>query len=86
MRKLRLELDSIQVDSFGTSQARPWKGTVRAQGDEADTVFWEIEGFGNEITAPPPKTLPPDVTCDTCYRTCITACTCETNPGCTGCT
>ena len=98
MRKIRLNLDAIQVDSFRTSREAAWTGTVRGHFDEADTVFYayeegealpDTETCGDTTAPPPPpppRTLPPALTCDTCYRTCITACTCPTNLGCTGCT
>lgn len=37
MKKLRLELDELQVDSFLTSTAESVPGTVRAK---SDTVLW----------------------------------------------
>lgn len=80
MRKLRLDLDGIRVESFRTSEAAAWKGTVRGNGEPG-----ELDGFDAEIgdgevapPPPPPRTLPPDWTCDTCVRTCETRCTCPT--------
>ena len=83
MRKLRLEIDALLVESFRTADAGTWKGTVDARSEFDDDGV--IIGDDNEI-APPPKTLPPAASCDTCYRTCVTGCTCATNPGCTTCT
>jgi hypothetical protein len=84
MRKLRLALEEIRVDSFRTSEEAVWAGTVRGNGDV--DAFGGFEGEIGEAVAEPAKTLPPAVTCDTCYRTCVTNCTCQTLVGCTTCT
>lgn len=81
MRKLKLDIEEIQVESFQTSADGAGKGTVRGAGD-----FAGFEGeIGEDEVAPPPGTVPPDKTCDTCIRTCETRCTCPTNPGCHTC-
>jgi hypothetical protein len=91
MEKLKLEMDSLVVESFATGHASTSSGTVRGRlgADEGDMA----------IMAPVPKTA--DVTCpatckftcantcdytcgDTCYITCVTACSCITLP-CAGC-
>lgn len=89
MRKLKLELDSLQVESFRPSNEAPWRGTVDARSgleDDADTVFQgEVDENTIAITPPPPNTLPPAKSCDTCYITCVTRCSCATQP-CDTCT
>ena len=79
MRKLKLEIGDIQVQSFRTSDARGYAGTVRGH---VEGGFEIVEGDdAKEI-----DTL--DIfkkTCDTCVPGCPTR-TCETRLGCTGCT
>jgi hypothetical protein len=80
MRKLRLELEALQVESFRTSREGPWRGTVNGRS--------ELEGAEGEdfvaLTDVVPKTLPPARSCDTCHVTCETRCSCPTLP-CTTC-
>jgi hypothetical protein len=97
MRKLRLEIESLEVESFRTSNETGWQGTVNARSgleiaDAGHVIEASVEfsctittlpasaEFSCTITAPPPKTLPPAVSCDTCYISCITACSCRTMP------
>ena len=40
MRKLRLDIDQLVVDSFDTNEAQPGPGTVRAAQDEAAITGW----------------------------------------------
>jgi hypothetical protein len=84
MGKLRLELEGIEVESFPTSVEAAWRGTVRGNG-ELDGLEVEI-GDGEITPPPPPRTVPPDASCDTCAKTCETACTCITYFGACGCT
>ena len=87
MHKLKLEIDALRVESFRTSNESAWKGTVNARSEFEEIKEGEIiivpasVEFSCTITVPPPpKTLPPAVSCDTCYISCITACSCRTMP------
>lgn len=87
MRKLRLDLEQLTVDSFGTGQARG-VGTIRARADsDPDVCPQPIDGDGHEvaITATWWRTCPATCQGDTCYISCVTACSCPTNPGCDTC-
>jgi hypothetical protein len=80
MRKLRLDLEEIQVESFRTSEDAVWMGTVRGNGELGE------EDAEAALTDVVPRTLPPAKSCDTCIITCETKCTCPTYVGCTTCT
>jgi len=85
MRKLRLDLEQLAVDSFGTGEARG-VGTVRARSDSGpDVCLQPVDGEFVAITATVVQTCP--VTCqgDTCYISCVTRCSCQTQP-CDTCT
>jgi hypothetical protein len=84
MRKLKLEMEALRVESFRTSGEAPRRGTVRGLGEpqEGDQGYIIIE---DDVVLAPAKTLPPAESCDTCYRTCETGCSCNTLP-CAGCT
>ena len=86
MRKLRLELDDLQVDTFQTTSAPGRRGTVAANSGTAYTVCWglcggETDGAfcgGGDFTA----------ICDTEYtncgdRTCAETCN-SCNNSCAG--
>jgi hypothetical protein len=81
MRKLRLDLEEIQVESFRTSEDAVWHGTVRGNQE-----IGEAGDFEAALTDVVPRTLPPAKSCDTCIITCETKCTCPTYLGCTTCT
>jgi hypothetical protein len=50
MKKMKLELDSLRVQSFATDAARSPRGTVRAHGDAlVDSSEEEIPGGGSEL-------------------------------------
>lgn len=70
MRKLTLDLDAIQVESFSTNAAAAGRGTVDArQGRETWTC-----------------TAAPQFTCDaTCPDTCANTCNCGSNVTCVSC-
>lgn len=77
MRKLRLDLEQLAVDSFGTGEARG-VGTVRAR---AETDPQPIDDGGVvAITATMWQTCPFTCQGDTCYITCVTNCSCRTQP------
>jgi hypothetical protein len=82
MRKLTLETDALRVESFRTSNETAWRGTVDARsGAEAEVINNPLYEGADAITAPPPPgTLPPAASCDTCYISCVTACSCRTMP------
>lgn len=85
MRKLRLDLDEIRVDSFRTSEESAWRGTVRGNGGP-DGAEAEVDEEVAITPPPPPKTASPEYTCfDTCAATCQTRCTCPTYFGECGC-
>ncbi|HEX6746812.1 MAG TPA: hypothetical protein VF092_05900 [Longimicrobium sp.] len=92
MRKIKLDLDALSVDSFVTA-ASGGVGTVRARADLGQFEALDIprDSFNNicdTIIIAPPRTQAATcpVTCqgDTCIITCITACSCITLP-CAGC-
>lgn len=58
MRKLKLNLDQLAVDSFGTAPAAEKKGTV----------------VGEQCTCPTACTCPGCPTCDASCNTCMSAC------------
>ncbi|HEU0054161.1 MAG TPA: hypothetical protein VFQ39_13335 [Longimicrobium sp.] len=84
MKKLRLDLDELCVDSFGTADERTWPGTVAGfdsgLGCETVTSACEIEscGFTCRITCASCESC--EVTCETggsgvCHdQTCAPAC------------
>lgn len=83
MRKLKLELDSLQVESFRTSNGALWRGTIDARSEAEPEP--QVDEFTNPVPAPPPDTQPPAASCDTCHYTCVTNCSCRTMP-CDTCT
>ena len=82
MRKLRLDLDQLAVDSFGTGEALG-VGTIQARSDTGPDVCLQPVGDHDAITAP----ITSWQTCDTCpgLYTCNLSCF-RTEPGCTTCT
>ena len=87
MRKLRLDLEQLAVDSFGTGEARG-VGTVRARSESGPDVCPQpIDDGGGEaaITVTWWRTCPNTCQGDTCYVSCVTACSCRTQP-CDTCT
>ena len=81
MRKLRLDLDQLTVDSFRTGEALG-VGTINARSDSgADVCLMP----GDNVAITVPITLAN--TCDTCpgLDTCKLSCV-RTEPGCTTCT
>ncbi len=82
MRKLRLDLDQLAVDSFRTGEALG-VGTIQARSDSGAEVCLQPGFDGDAITVP--VTLAN--TCDTCpgLDTCRLSCI-RTEPGCTTCT
>lgn len=84
MRKLRLELDALEVESFRTSHEAPRRGTVRGLGEPEQGDGQAFCSIAEDVVMQPAKTLPPAESCDTCYRTCETGCSCITLP-CAGC-
>ncbi|HEX8243677.1 MAG TPA: hypothetical protein VF541_09280 [Longimicrobium sp.] len=81
MRKLRLELEQLTVDSFNAGEARG-AGTVRARGDSEPEVCPQPIDDGGEvaITATWWRTCPNTCQGDTCYISCVTRCSCRTDP------
>jgi hypothetical protein len=86
MRKLRLQVEDLQVDSFATDAPSRQRGTVQARSGTAYTVCWGLCGSetdgafcgGGEFTA----------VCDTEYtncgdRTCADTCN-SCNASCAG--
>jgi len=74
MRKLKLEIDALRVESFGTSAGAVDPGTVRAH---ADAVGMEEE---YAITTPQTQQLSCIDTCKlSCWGTCLISCggTCD---------
>jgi hypothetical protein len=70
MKKLTLDLNALEVQSFATEPATPNRGTVRAE----------------QCTCPTACTCPGCPTCDetcpdTCYETCAAGFTCATCGG-----
>lgn len=80
MRKLRLDLEEIQVESFRTSDEAVRWGTVRGNQEVGEADDFEV-ALTDVV-----RTLPPVKSCDTCIITCETKCTCPTYVGCTTCT
>jgi hypothetical protein len=79
MRKLKLELERLAVESFGTGAAGG-VGTVRAR---ADAFGVEPADDGEIAITPPITSWKTCATCpgqDTCYISCVTACSCPTQP------
>jgi hypothetical protein len=83
MRKLRLDLDQLAVDSFGTGEARGI-GTIHARAD-SDPDVCPLPADQQDYAITPPVTS--WQTCDTCpgLYTCNLSCF-RTEPGCTTCT
>jgi len=78
MRKIRLDVEQLAVESFVTAGAAGALGTVRGNGviDDGEIVV---------ITAPQPLTpnCSADTMCDTCRYSCIDSCTPQ--PTCDSC-
>ncbi|HET7230083.1 MAG TPA: hypothetical protein VFJ16_08785 [Longimicrobium sp.] len=79
MRKIRLDVEHLEVESFVTAASVREPGTVRANGmvgDGGDLII---------ITAPEPLTpnCSADTMCDTCKYSCIDTCTPQ--PTCDSC-
>jgi len=77
MRKMRLDLDELTVESFATAEALRSLGTVKGNLDDAIAIA---------ITAPQPVLTPDcsaDSACDTCRYSCIDSCTPQ--PTCDSC-
>jgi hypothetical protein len=75
MRKMRLDLEELTVESFATADALRPLGTVRGNVDDAVA-----------ITVPEPIVTPncsADSACDTCRYSCIDSCTPQ--PTCDSC-
>jgi hypothetical protein len=85
MRKLKLEIEGLRVESFRTSGDAPRGGTVRGRGEPEAGDGAAFCSIAEDVIMAPAKTLPPAESCDTCYRTCETGCSCNTLP-CAGCT
>jgi len=69
MRKLRLTLEDLQIDSFSTTPVRRAKGTV----------------YGEQCTCPTACTCPGCPTCDaTCGGTCAASCNGTCDASCDG--
>ncbi|HSU13180.1 hypothetical protein [Longimicrobium sp.] len=83
MRKLKLDLEQLAVDSFGTGEGGG-VGTVRARADA-----FTVQPADDDIAITPPITSwKTCATCpgqDTCYISCVTRCSCPTQP-CDTCT
>lgn len=49
MRKIRLDLEALDVETFAASEAPGARGTVRAHSDAGCTFFggWTCHGFGS---------------------------------------
>ncbi|HEX8695610.1 MAG TPA: hypothetical protein VF746_24565 [Longimicrobium sp.] len=80
MRKLKLSLEALEVESFDTSSLPAEPGTVRGHGDP-DAWNGEI-GEEEAITTPPSEYRSCNGTCyDTCPISCYGSCvhTCESN-------
>ena len=68
MRKLRLEIDALRVESFDTSAPAAGAGTVRAH---ADAVVGDFEA----ITTPQTQQASCIDTCKlSCFGTCLASC------------
>jgi len=80
MRKFKLDVEELTVESFATDTASGALGTVKAHsliGAEGDAIA---------ITAPPPASWDcsqnPYTQCDSCYLSCIDTCN---QPTCDSC-
>jgi hypothetical protein len=80
MRKLKLEIDALRVESFRTSNEAPRRGTVRGRGEPEAGDGAAFCSIAEDVVMAPAKTLPPAESCDTCARTCETMCSCITLP------
>ncbi|HEX6748927.1 MAG TPA: hypothetical protein VF092_16640 [Longimicrobium sp.] len=82
MRKLRLDLDQLEVDSFRTGEAYG-VGTIQAHSDSDVEVC--LQPGDDQVAITVPVTWAK--TCDTCpgLYTCNLSCI-RTEPGCTTCT
>jgi hypothetical protein len=73
MRKLKLQVEALEVESFRTSHETRGRGTIRGLADASTIVVEDqIMYF--------PRTAPPAESCDTCHHTCETMCSCATLP------
>jgi hypothetical protein len=86
MRKLRLNLEQLAVDAFETGEA-VGVGTVRSRESDPELCPQPVDD-GEEVAIPVTwwRTCPNTCQGDTCYISCVTRCTCPTNPGCDTCT
>jgi hypothetical protein len=79
MRKLKLDLEDLSVQSFATDTARGQRGTAHAH---ADTAFGGDIAFGDTALMPDPgdgtSVQPGDTQGDQCF-------TCELSCGTRGC-
>lgn len=83
MRKIRLDIEELAVESFVTAASLGTPGTVRANGVLLGDGVLIGDGFA--ITAPQPLTpnCSADTMCDTCRYSCIDSCTPQ--PTCDSC-
>jgi hypothetical protein len=85
MRKIRLDVDHLEVESFVTAGSLGSPGTVRANGVMLGDGVLIGDGF-EVITNPQPIQTPncsADTMCDTCRYSCIDSCTPQ--PTCDSC-
>ena len=79
MRKLKLEIDALRVESFDTAGGRVDPGTVRAHGDAVDEAY--------VITDPRTQQLSCfdscKISCVTCLVSCFGSCEFSCDPKCT---
>lgn len=81
MRKLKLTLEALEVESFDTSALPGESGTVRGHGDY-DGMNGEYAEDEEAITTPPSEYRSCNGTChDTCPLSCYGSCvhTCQSN-------
>ena len=83
MRKFKLDVEELTVESFATDPAIGGMGTVQAH------ALDPIDGDAEIITAPPPPppaswdcSQNPYTQCDSCYLSCIDTCN---QPTCDSC-
>jgi hypothetical protein len=75
MRKLSLQVESLEVESFQTAPMPPARGTVLAHGGpEANPDSDDAQVMGWPEQPPPRETAYPD---QTCYGTCYFSCGCS---------
>ena len=80
MRKFKLDVEELTVESFATDSAAGGMGTVRAH------ALVGIDGDEVAITAPPPASVDcsanPYTQCQSCYLSCVDTCN---QPTCDSC-